>query len=113
MGGATRYGVEALRAIGTLVPPWRPSLPAGVVVHFSISAAAGELLGRLLPERHALFWAAGAGATMGLIGVGVIGRRSAAIRQLPFGLQVADNVAFGLVFAAVADRRSGRVVAGG
>jgi hypothetical protein len=45
---------------------------------------------------------------MGLVGVGVIGRRFPAIRDLPFGLQLADNVAFGVIFAFVADRPKGR-----
>jgi hypothetical protein len=40
---------------------------------------------------------------MGLIGVGIIGRRFAAVRALPFGRQLADNVAFGVIFAVVAD----------
>jgi hypothetical protein len=43
---------------------------------------------------------------MGLVGAGVVGRRSAAIRELPFGLQLADNIAFGIIFALVADRPS-------
>jgi hypothetical protein len=41
---------------------------------------------------------------MGLIGAGIIGRRFAEIRDLPFGRQLADNVAFGIIFAVVADR---------
>jgi hypothetical protein len=41
---------------------------------------------------------------MGLIGAGLIGRRFAAVRALPFGPQLADNVAFGVIFAVVADR---------
>jgi hypothetical protein len=40
---------------------------------------------------------------MGLIGAGVIGRRFTAIRDLPFGRQLADNIAFGVIFALVAD----------
>jgi hypothetical protein len=43
---------------------------------------------------------------MGLVGAGVVGRRSAAIRALPFGLQLGDNIAFGISFALVADRPS-------
>jgi hypothetical protein len=45
---------------------------------------------------------------MGLIGAGVVGRRFPAIRELPFGPQLADNVAFGIIFAVVADRPNGR-----
>lgn len=102
--GTWHDGLRATRAIGVLVPPGRPNLAAGVVAHFTISAAAGEVLGRFLPVRHSLAWGAAAGAAMGLVNVGLIGRRIPAIRALPFGRQIADNVAFGVIFAAVADR---------
>jgi hypothetical protein len=44
---------------------------------------------------------------MGLVGAGLVGRRFPAIRDLPFGLQLADNAAFGVIFAFVADRPNG------
>jgi hypothetical protein len=50
---------------------------------------------------------------MGLIGAGVVGRRFPAIRALPFGRQLADNVAFGIIFAVVADRPSRRAADSG
>jgi hypothetical protein len=102
--GTWRYGVRATRAIGVLVPPGRPNLIVGVLAHFGISAAAGEVFGRFLPVRHSIAWGAAGGAVMGLVNVGLIGRRFPAIRDLPFGRQIADNVAFGVIFAAVADR---------
>lgn len=102
--GSWRYGIQATRAIGVLVPPWRPSLVKGAVAHFAISAVAGEVFGRFLPARHTLAWGATGGAVMGFVNVGLIGRRFPAIRALPFGRQVADNVAFGVIFAVVADR---------
>jgi hypothetical protein len=104
IGGTWSYGVRATRAIGVLVPPGRPNLVGGVVAHFAISAAAGELFGRFLPVRHSVVWGAAGGAVMGLVNVGLIGRRFPAVRALPFGRQIADNVAFGVIFAAVADR---------
>jgi hypothetical protein len=104
VGGAWRYGVRATRAIGTLVPPGRPNIVTGTATHVMISAAFGQVLGRLLPRQHSVLSGAAAGAVMGLIGVGAVGRRFAAIRALPFGPQLADNIAFGLIFAAVADR---------
>lgn len=104
VGGAWRYGVRATAAIGTLAPPGRPNLVSGAAIHFMISAGFGRVLGRLLPQRNSVLWGAGAGAAMGLIGAGVIGRRFPALRELPFGPQLADNVAFGIVFAVVADR---------
>ena len=47
---------------------------------------------------------AGAGLAMGVINVGVIGRRFPAIAALPLLPQLADNVAFGVLFAVVVDR---------
>jgi hypothetical protein len=102
--GAWRYGLDATSAIGCLVPPGRRSLLAGTGAHAAISMAAGQVFGRFLPRRHSVLWAAGGGAVMGLVGVGVIGRRFPAIRALSFGPQIADNIAFGIVFAAVVDR---------
>ena len=103
-GGTWRYGLRSTRAIGALVPPGRPNLIAGAAVHAGISAAFGLALGRLLPRRGSALWGAAAGAAMGFVGAGAIGRRSAAVRELPFSGQLADNIAFGFVFALVADR---------
>jgi hypothetical protein len=103
IGGAWRYGVDATRAIGVLVPPGRRNFAAGALAHFAISIGAGQLLGRVLPRRRSVLWGAGAGALMGVVGAGIVGRRFPAIRALPFGPQLADNVAFGVVFALVAD----------
>lgn len=102
--GSWRYGVGGTRAIATLVPPGRPNVIVGAAIHFGISAAFGQVLGRLLPLRRSALWGAAGGAAMGLIGAGVVGRRFPAIRALPFGRQLADNVAFGIIFAVVADR---------
>jgi hypothetical protein len=104
-----RYGIRATQAIATLVPPGQPNLLVGAAAHFGISAAFGQVLGRYLPRRHAPAWGTAAGAAMGLVGAGIIGRRSAAFRELPFGRQLADNVAFGIIFALVADRRGASV----
>jgi hypothetical protein len=103
IGGAWRYGLDAIRAIGCLIPPGRRSILAGSGAHFAISIAAGQVFGRFLPRRNSVLWAAGGGAVMGLIGVGVIGRRYPAIRALSIGPQIADNVAFGIIFAVVVD----------
>jgi hypothetical protein len=104
VGGAWRYGVNTTRAVGVLVPPWRPNLLGGTLGHFAISAAAGHLFGRFLPVRRKLLWAAVGGGAMGLVNVGIIGRRLPALRDLSFGQQLADNIAFGVVFAAIVDR---------
>ncbi len=101
------YLTGATRAIGVLVPPGKPGLLRGAVAHTLLSIAAGEVLSRVLPQRHSIAWGAAAGLAMGIVNVGVIGRRFPSIRALPRGPQLADNVAFGAMFAAVADRREG------
>jgi hypothetical protein len=98
------YVRDATRAAGTLVPPGRPGFVRGALVHAGISALCGELLARTLPERHATAWGAGAGLTLGMINVGLIGRRFPAVAALPLVPQLADHVAFGAVFAYVVDR---------
>ena len=99
-----RYALDATRAIGALVPPFRPGLVRGAIAHVAISVAMAEVLAHALPRRRSLLAGAGGGLAMGLVNVGVVGRRVPPIRALPLGPQLADNAAFGLVFAAVADR---------
>lgn len=95
---------DATCAAGTLVPPGRPGFVRGALVHTGISVLCGEALARTLPERHSTISGAGAGLAIGAINVGVIGRRFPAIAALPLIPQLADNVAFGAVFAFVVDR---------
>ncbi len=106
--GATQYALRGTRAIATLVLPGRPNAIVGATIHFGISAVFGQALGRFLPLRRSPLWGATGGAAMGIVGAGVIGRRFAAIRDLPLGPQLADNIAFGITFALVADRPSRR-----
>jgi hypothetical protein len=102
---AARYVYDATCAVGTLVPPGRPSFMRGAIVHVGISVALGEAFARTLPQRRSIVWGATAGLAIGVINVGMTGRRFPAISALPFIPQLADNVAFGVLFAAVADRR--------
>jgi len=101
---AATYVYETTRAIGTLVPPGRPGLVRGALVHVGISAACGEALARTLPHRHPAAWGAAAGLAIGVVNVGLIGRLFPAIRALPLAPQLADHVAFGTLFALVVDR---------
>jgi hypothetical protein len=94
----------ATRAVGTLLPPGRPSFARGALVHIAVSIACGELLAHALPERRAILCGAGAGLAIGVLNVGLIGRRFAAVAALPLLPQLADNAAFGAVCAAVVDR---------
>jgi hypothetical protein len=99
-------GVEATRAIGSLVPPGRPGLRRGAAVHGMISLAVGEALGAMLPSRRSVPWGALAGLVVGWVNLAILARRfSPELAALPLGPQLADNAAFGAVFAAVADRR--------
>lgn len=75
-----------------------------MLAHAVISVLAGEGLAQVLPRRASVGWGAVAGLVMGVVNVGVIGQRIPAIAALPVGPQLADNIAFGIVFAQVADR---------
>ena len=97
-------GMRATRAAGVLIPPGGPSLRRGVIAHFVVSLLVGEFLARVLPNRHTVIWGAVTGLLIGIFNLGVVGRHFSAIRQLPLGPQLADNMAFGALFAAVVDR---------
>jgi hypothetical protein len=98
------YVWDATCAVGTRVPPGRPTFTRGALLHVGISVLCGEALARMVPETNSVIWSAGAGLAIGVINVGMIGRRFPAIAALPFVPQVADNVAFGALFAFVVDR---------
>ena len=99
-------GVAATRAIGTLVWPGEPGLVRGALAHGAISLAIGGVLGVTLPRRRSVAWGALAGLAIGWVNLGVIApQRYPAIASLPLGPQLADNVAFGAIFAAAAGPR--------
>jgi hypothetical protein len=104
ISAATDYVQDATTRIGVLVPPFRPGFVRGAAAHALISAVAAGGLARMLPRRGSVGWGAVAGLVMGVVNVGIIGRRIPAIAELPLGPQLTDNVAFGVIFAAVADR---------
>jgi hypothetical protein len=85
-GNVGRAGLDVLasiRAIGVLLPPGHPGLARGAAAHGAVSVLMGELLALMLPRRHSPAWAAGAGLFMGVVNVGLIGRRFPSIRALP------------------------------
>jgi hypothetical protein len=104
VGRAFADVVASTRAIGALVPPGRPGVVRGAVAHGAVSVIMGELLARILPRRRSVVEAAAAGLFMGVLNVGLIGRRFPSIRALPLLPQLAANVAFAVVLVAVADR---------
>ena len=103
--GAAAYGLDATRAIGTLAPPRRPGLVRGSVIHVAISVIVAEALAACLPRERSVIWGAVAGGAVGAVNLGVVARRwFPELARLPLGPQIADNAAFGAIFAAVADR---------
>jgi hypothetical protein len=106
--GAVRDGLRATRAVGTLTlgpRPARPGLARGAVLHGVISLAVAEGLGAALPRERSVAWGAAAGFGVGVVNLGVVARRRfPALAALPLGPQLADNAAFGALFAVVADR---------
>jgi hypothetical protein len=100
------YVHDATCAAGTLLPPGRRGFTRGAIVHVGISVACGEVLARTLPRRRSIAWGAAAGLAIGVVNVGLIGRRFSAINSLPVMPQIADNVAFRTLFAVVVDRPS-------
>jgi hypothetical protein len=102
---AVSYGLEATRAAGTILPPGRPGVIRGALVHGVISLAAAELLALSVPQERSLLGGALGGLVIGFVNLGVIAPRCLpALAALDIGPQMADHVAFGLVFVAVADR---------
>jgi hypothetical protein len=104
VGRASADVLASTRAIGVLLPPGRPGVARGAAAHGAVSVVMGELLARVLPRRPSLVRAAAAGLLMGVLNVGLVGRRFPSIRALPLLPQIADNIAFAVVLAAVADR---------
>jgi hypothetical protein len=109
LGGSPRaalsYALDATRAVGTMVPPGRPGLIRGSVTHAVISVAAAELLAVTVPRRRSAAWGTLGGLALGVVNLAIIAPRwFPALTELDLKAQIADNVAFGLVFAVVADR---------
>jgi hypothetical protein len=98
--------LAAARAAASLAAPDRPrrSLGVGALVHAVISLGWTVILAGLLPARRRVWWGTVAGAGIAALDLGLIGRRIAPIRRLPWAPQLADHLAFGLLVGLVLDR---------
>jgi hypothetical protein len=105
-----RDPLEALYAAGTIMLPResRPGrlLAAAIPVHVALSLGWTVVLDRT-GVRGARRGVA-AGLAIAAFDLGIAGRRYARIRALPLLPQVADHVAFGVIAAAVLERRISR-----
>ena len=101
-----RNPLEATRAAGSLLVGEEAStaarLAAALPVHFALSWLWGGVLERLLPRRNRVLWGAAGGLCIAALDLGVVGRRSPAIEQLPLVPQLADHAVFGAVVGALA-----------
>ncbi|GHJ40203.1 hypothetical protein [Streptomyces sp. TS71-3] len=99
-----RDPLEATRAAGSLLLPDEVRsvrlLAAAVPVHFGISVGWGVALAAVLPRRATTAWGALAGLAIAGLDLGVPGRRTARVRELPRWPQVADHLAYGVIAAA-------------
>ena len=83
-------------------------LAAAVVTHLGLSLGWALLLTPVLPSRRTVLAGAVAGAGIGALDLGVVGRRFPRIRRLPAVPQLADHVAYGAAVGVVlAWRRPG------
>lgn len=100
-----RDPLEATKAAGALIvgddaPGWA-QLAAAVPVHAAISLFWAATLERALPRRHRIAWGAAGGLAIAAVDLGVIGRRSPAMRRLPLVPQLADHALFGAIVGAL------------
>jgi hypothetical protein len=107
---ATRQDpLAATRAAGALLLPHETRagrlLVAAVPVHCAISLGWGVVLAAVLPRRNTVVWGALAGLGIAALDLHVPGERTAAVRELAPGPQVADHLAYGVIVGAVVARR--------
>jgi hypothetical protein len=106
--------LEATRAVGKFVFPDEertfPLVAAAVPVHTVLSLGWTLVMIKVLPPKRTFLAGALFGGAIALLDLGLIGRRSPAIRELPQLPQYADHLAFGAIVGAVLQRRRrGRV----
>ena len=101
--------LAATRAAGTLVPGrrHRPSVLAGAIVHAVLTVWWTTVLTAVVRRvRGGLLAGLVGGAAIAALDLGVVARRSPAIRALPSAPQWADHLLFGAVVGRLAACRS-------
>jgi hypothetical protein len=97
--------LESSRAVGAMVLPAEQRtavlLAAAGPVHLALSLGWAAVLGAVLPRGREPLWGALGGGAIAALDLVVIGRRIAAIRDLPQGRQWADHLAYGLAVGLV------------
>lgn len=106
-----RSPFDAVRAAASLAPTWTrrsagAELATGLAVHAGLSLMWAAMLAGVVPRRHPVLSGAVAGAGIAALDLGVVGRRNAAIAELPLAGQVADHLVFGAVVGWVLARRA-------
>jgi hypothetical protein len=106
-----RSPLDAVRAAASLAPTWAgrsagAELAAGLAVHAGLSVVWTAVLAGVVPRRHPVLWGAVAGAGIAALDLGIVGRRNAAITELPLMGQAADHVVFGAAVGWVLARRA-------
>lgn len=104
-----RDPLEATKAAGSILLPREtrtlPLVAAAAPVHLALSFGWAIAL-----ERAGVRGAAGgaaAGLVIAALDLGVVGRRSPRVRELPLAPQLADHLLYGAVVGVVLRRRSG------
>ena len=108
-----RDPLEASYAAGAILRPHeqRPGrlLICAAVAHGAISLFWGQVLVRVLPQRHPVLAGAAAGLVIAAVDLGTVGRRIERVRDLPLAPQLADHAVYGAaVGAAIARARRHR-----
>jgi hypothetical protein len=103
-----RDPLEASYAAGAILRPHerRPGrlLISAAVAHGAISLFWGQVLVRVVPQRHPVLAGAAAGLAIAALDLGMVGRRIERVRDLPLAPQLADHAVYGAAVGAVIAR---------
>jgi hypothetical protein len=103
-----RDPLEASYAAGAILRPHeqRPGhlLISAAVAHGAISLLWGQVLVRVLPQRHPVLAGAAAGLAIAAVDLGTVGLRIERVRELPLRPQLADHAVYGAAVGTVIAR---------